>query len=494
MDVSALAVTPTSEGSTRLSIPLTRRFTTSPSVSSASSFDTRRNSTISTDTRDDYSTLPDSTYYDRSDYRSTFDPDNSMNEEAEVEAALTAIDDGISRSDDVRSDTWASTSYGTHSMSAVTAATPYSMSTVGLGDRSRVLSSIGDRTESSRGSESGYDSVSSLGLGSRSGPGLLSSIIRPSALFSSSAEAIRRSLYGPVSPTASSYTRSPTDLGTGLATSVVSSAVTRSATPDRAFRPAPPSGRRAGDLIAFFEDKTAEAGHPRASSVPLGPRAQSPYRPTSPAKSSTQASTMSSLFSPAASYTTASAGRAPPSTTTGFTSSTIPSSATSSATATVTATGTEYRRPRSPLGLGLAGPRTFTTLTGTTSRTGSGSGSATITAGSGTGSSTITGAVPAGEGLLGLRRRDGTVRRGVEGVRSAAVGATGGASISVGGGQDPSPPPPYGSEGGNGDGGSGSGGSSGGAPSSFDLSELGSFARGSQTVSFHRVLRSSISD
>ena len=59
---------------------------------------------------------------------------------------------------------------------------------------------------------------------------------------------------------------------------------------------------------------------------------------------------------------------------------------------------------------------------------------------------------------------------------------------------DPSPPPPYGSEGGNGDGGSGSGGSSGGAPSSFDLSELGSFARGSQTVSFHRVLRSSISD
>lgn len=82
---------------------------------------------------------------------------------------------------------------------------------------------------------------------------------------------------------------------------------------------APPPGRRAGDLIAFFEDRTSTSspGHTRTTSLPAGPRSPSPYllrntetttttgysyRSSSPAKSATSThsgpSYLSSLLSP----------------------------------------------------------------------------------------------------------------------------------------------------------------------------------------------------
>ena len=81
----------------------------------------------------------------------------------------------------------------------------------------------------------------------------------------------------------------------------------------------PPPGRRAGDLIAFFEDRssTSSPGHTRTASLPEGPRSPSPYLPprntettttgysyrsSSPAKSATSThsgpSYLSSLLSP----------------------------------------------------------------------------------------------------------------------------------------------------------------------------------------------------
>ena len=60
----------------------------------------------------------------------------------------------------------------------------------------------------------------------------------------------------------------------------------RSSTDPAADRALLPPGRRAGDLIAFFEDKKAEAGgHSRTVSAPGGPRSPSPY--LAPASQST---------------------------------------------------------------------------------------------------------------------------------------------------------------------------------------------------------------
>ena len=55
----------------------------------------------------------------------------------------------------------------------------------------------------------------------------------------------------------------------------------RSSTDPAADRPTPPQGHRAGELIAFFEDKRADGGgHPRIASAPAGPRSSSPHLPS----------------------------------------------------------------------------------------------------------------------------------------------------------------------------------------------------------------------
>lgn len=340
-----------------------------------------------------------------------------------------------------------------------------------------VLSTISERTEDS--------SISSAGM-------LQSLLTRPASYLSSaaasSAEAIRRSLYGaPPSPTL--HTRASTDPGH------------RPVTPDRpAFRPAPPTGRRAGDLIAFFEDKTTEVSsspsHTRNASYPLGPRSPSPFsqssstqsgsrtpletlrsptydslfsrsRPSSPFRSSrtgqtstvTPSQTLSSLLSPPQNLSTFSRRAGSPF---AESESNVPSRSRSplSSVRNVVA-GWQERAPS----IGLESIRSGSTITSPTTPLG------------------LTG------GIFSLRRRGGRVRPNTltEGSEAEEPFESG----------DRSPPPyeEFGSLGkGNGNG-SGSekkgsdrrsagGGSRRSASSSapFDMSELGSFARGSQEV------------
>lgn len=147
-----------------------RRINLSPAPSS---YDSRRNSSASSGTaaEDEYSSLPDNSYYHEhgSEFRSNVDPDESMDDAAEVEEALRTVDDEMTtaRSEDSRSQSedWGSTSYASYGTpsSASGSAPPYSTSGLGLSDRDRrVLSTITERTEgSSRASvtESGYGSL-----------------------------------------------------------------------------------------------------------------------------------------------------------------------------------------------------------------------------------------------------------------------------------------------------------------------------------------------
>lgn len=203
-------------------------------------------------------------------------------ETAEVEAALSIIDDELDQTEDALTQ-WSrgpTTSTSSHlrspsstnltasSFSTTLSPSPSSTATTGLEAHSttatnidrdwRILSTISEHTENP--SRPTSHSFSAATVTARP----------PSAnLTPGDTTALRRSgghLSGVGSPTPHMHSRSTTDLSME--------------------RDRPPPGRRAGDLIAFFEDRDRTAtspslstsyGHSRTTSAPSGPRSPSPY-------------------------------------------------------------------------------------------------------------------------------------------------------------------------------------------------------------------------
>ena len=175
--------------------------------------------------------------------------DASIQDDAEVEAALSALDNELDRTEDALTEWSHGSSVTPSSYLSGSASSPsftssssiYIPFTNTLRD-ARILSTITERTEN---------------------PSL-----RPTS-YNLSVPGSR-----PVSDTIS---RSTVSLHSRGVTEPVSSTVT--------------SNRRTGDLIAFFEDKSSSSdsssrpfspyGHRRAGSVPAGPRSPSPYTQTS---------------------------------------------------------------------------------------------------------------------------------------------------------------------------------------------------------------------
>jgi hypothetical protein len=209
-------------------------------------------------------TLSPRTDYDDNFDDEDYDDDISVEDAAEVEAALNTIENQFDNAED------ALTQWSRNGLAYSN--TPSS--------RLPALSTISERTEnfSSRPTSHAFSAT------------------RPVSITS---DAFRRSgqFIGPSSP----HSRASTDPGTG----------------GQPPSPSRPSSRRAGELIAFFEDKAAAPSgdqsviHVRAASAPGFPRPTTPAasrsRPASPAKSrSSQASTNSasaslrSLLSPPA--------------------------------------------------------------------------------------------------------------------------------------------------------------------------------------------------
>ncbi|KAI5118912.1 hypothetical protein M0805_004688 [Coniferiporia weirii] len=264
--------------------------------------------------------------------------DNSFDETAEVEEVLSRIDDEvsqISREDNFGSgysSSSHSSSYGPGPGSQGSAGYVSGTEPLNFDRERRVLSIISERSE-----------AHSLGSGTATSTGLFQNLFastfsRPATLFSTAA----RSFYGappsPLSPPSSIPTlQNP-----------------RPATPERTFRPVPPSGRRVGDLVASFESSASDsdissASYSRPGSVPLGPRSPSPYssssRSISPIKHSRSGSTglglgLSSASS--ASSQSISSYLSPPTHSTAFSRSYANRSSD-------TATGSATERPRSPL-------------------------------------------------------------------------------------------------------------------------------------------------
>jgi hypothetical protein len=184
-------------------------------------------------------------------------------ETAEVEAALNVLDDELDETEDVLTEwsragpstgispssyssnlspsAYTSPLSGSYSIASGTYSEPYTLSTAV--DRSRILSTISERTENLSSSRPGSHAFPPSPV-----------TLRPA---NPTPDALRRSanLGSP-----SLHSRSSTDPGIPL-----------------------PPGRRAGDLIAFFEDKTVDVGggHSRIASAPGGPRSPSPYLPQS---------------------------------------------------------------------------------------------------------------------------------------------------------------------------------------------------------------------
>ncbi|KII91823.1 hypothetical protein PLICRDRAFT_38680 [Plicaturopsis crispa FD-325 SS-3] len=324
-----------------------------------------------------------------------YNDDNSIDDAAEVEAALSNLDDEFDRAEGALTE-WSSRG----SSSGYTPTTSYA--STGLGPFSNMsaaervrLSTITERTENTRPT---------------------------SHAFSAAMRAT------PASP--SRHSRSSSEV-------------------------APPPGRRAGDLIAFFEDRS----HSRNASAPSGPRSPSPYRArsASPTKTFTSSSvsgprSMSSLLSPPLrAPTTLSAttgtGYMSPSTYTYTTPSTFPSTNTNTFTNTFTASSNvtptaSLRRPqtspRSPLTSVRNIVAAWKERTPTNDR---------------------------GDGLFSVRRR---ASRGGARLRESALAEASARSPpqhDTGGGRPMTP----------------SGGSSSGGmlPPPFDISELGAYSRGS---------------
>jgi hypothetical protein len=167
-------------------------------------------------------TDPDS-YYDENSFEETAEVEEALN----VEGELEDTEDFVAR--------W---SGGSSASGSYTSRSPtYTSSSAGLqlplfatNFGGRILSMITERTEQST---------------SRPTSTVIPDVLRRSAILSSA-----------ISP--SQHIRASTD-----------------PVSDRAV---PPTGRRAGDLIAFFEDKRAEAaGHSRTVSAPGRPRSPSPH-------------------------------------------------------------------------------------------------------------------------------------------------------------------------------------------------------------------------
>ncbi|KAL7284724.1 LOW QUALITY PROTEIN: hypothetical protein ACG7TL_002030 [Trametes sanguinea] len=208
----------------------------------------------------------------------TYSDDNSMDDVAEVEAALSNLDDEIAHTEDAltewsrgSSSVGASSSY-TGQYSATTSATPASylsgeyrsIADTLLDRERRVLSTISEHTEN----QSRPNSFAQSGSGQGS---------RPTSQYNQPAE-IRRSanLDGRASPVLPSmHSRAATD----------PSGTPAAHTPGRVVNV---PGRRAGELIAFFEEKQGATGrdsprlygHTRTLSAPMGPRSPAPRSPS----------------------------------------------------------------------------------------------------------------------------------------------------------------------------------------------------------------------
>jgi hypothetical protein len=436
----------------------------------------------------------------------TYNEDNSMDatETAEVEAALNDLENEIDDTEDALTQ-WSRSGRSATTGSFSASSPSYSSSTVATGqegaypttatnvDRDwRILSTISERTENpSRPTSHSFS------------PGGVARPMNPTP------DALRRSAHLVSSSAASPHSRSSTDPG----------AV------------APPPGRRAGDLIAFFEDRTASSDisgtHSRTVSAPSGPRSPSPYisgsrstpnlesttgygyasttgygyssRPSSPSKSSTSSgsgpASMSSLRSPPTRGTTTfsdvtgttSRVRSPlttsetsylsPSTYTNTFTNTFTNTNTSTVTDTntgsLTPTGSLRRpqtSPRSPLTSVRNIVAAWKERTPTLVKSGgrSGPGSAT------SGDATSPPQASRGEGLFRRRAERGTTRlrdAGTDG-RRISVDRTR-ERDRVGNGESSSgrPSTPM-------------SGSTSGVPPPFDAAELGAYARESREVSF----------
>ena len=224
----------------------------------------------------------------------TNDGESSFDDRAEVEASLTA-----DPADDDDQQGWSSgySSTGSHvtGSGSGTGTGSYVGSSSNITEplnfdrERRVLSVISERTE---------QSALSGGTGNNAG-GIFSTLLsRPTSFLSnaaaSSADVLRRSLYGqPISPLTHSEglssPRSPGSSAHSLPPIPVIRGDSRPATPERIFRPVPPTGRRVGDLVATFESNLDSPSLQR----PIGPRSPSPYstsRPSSPLKAASQSS------------------------------------------------------------------------------------------------------------------------------------------------------------------------------------------------------------
>ena len=254
--------------------------------------------------------------------------DDSIRDDAEVEAALSALDNELDRTEDALTEWSHGSSVTPSSYLSGSASSPsftssssiYIPFTNTLRD-ARILSTITERTENPSSRPTSYN---------LSVPGS-----RPVS------DAIGRSTVSP-------HSRGVTEPASGTIT----------------------SSRRTGDLIAFFEDKSSSDsssrpfspyGHRRTSSVPAGPRSPSPYTQTSQSiptfgttshgygsSSSRPSSPTKSWLSQSQSYTSSTPSRSflsppPRSATTGFDSK-LDSPYTSSETPTYsnTFTSTSY--------------------------------------------------------------------------------------------------------------------------------------------------------
>ncbi|KAH9854567.1 hypothetical protein C2E23DRAFT_867187 [Lenzites betulinus] len=213
---------------------------------------------------------------DSDDY--TYSDENSMDDAAEVEAALSMVDDELAHTEDALTE-WSrgsssvvsSSSYsGQYSSNLSAAPASYisgdyrSIADTLLDRERRVLSTISEHTEN----PSRPTSFAQSGSGQGS---------RPNTLYTIPSE-VRRSAHldGRISPIiAPAHTRAATD----------PSGAPGSHTPGRIVNV---PGRRAGELIAFFEEKQTTTGrdsprlygHTRTLSAPMGPRSPAPRSPS----------------------------------------------------------------------------------------------------------------------------------------------------------------------------------------------------------------------
>ena len=386
---------------------------------------------------------------------------DSIRDDAEVEAALSALDDELDQTEDALTEWSRGSSVTASSYLSGSASSPSFTSTSSvyipftntLRD-ARILSTITERTENPSLRPTSYN---------LSVPGS-----RPVS------DAIRRSAV-------SLHSRGVTDPGSSVNA----------------------SSRRTGDLIAFFEDKSSSSdnssrpyspyGHRRAGSVPAGPRSPSPYtqssqsiptfgtttygyggsqsRPSSPSKSWTSQSQSYTSGTPSRSFLSP-----PPRSNTTGTDSRLESPYTSSGTPTysntftstsigftntsATSQGTSLRRPQTSPRSPLSSMRNI--VAAWKSRSPSNDKSSQVS---------ITDTTP-DEGFFSIRRR---AERGFQ--RGASMGGESGPGTFTRSGPShdqevPSTPRT-----------STSLTPSGIVPPPFDLTELGTFAKGSQEVS-----------